>query len=69
MEGNRTFIEWINHIKKPSEMESIFTEWRRLRPCKRGCGTMVDGCTVNEMCSPCFRSWLDERVKIIKYVD
>ena len=67
MEGSRTFIEWLSFIRKPSETELILKEWKRMRPCKGGCGTWVDGCTVNGTCTPCFSAEL-RRKTIIKWI-
>ena len=63
MSDKKTFVEWLNYVRKPSEMELILREWKRLRPCKGGCGKMIDGCCVNELCTECFGDWLDKRVR------
>lgn len=68
MEGKRTFIEWLSFINKPTESELFWKEMTKLRPCKGGCGKMIEGFNMNGLCTPCFSdSFLNNR-KIIKWM-
>lgn len=68
MEG-KTFIEWLNFIRKPTEIELWVMEMKRMRLCEGDCGQMIDGCYVNGLCTPCFNKHVEQTYKpMIRYV-